>query len=197
MSRRMSTHRHVVEDPPGGRRAFPACSLHPSTAKDNTMIAPTPRHSASHARRLSAAWLILFLAGCRGPTHTAGTRGLGAKDLSILSIPQLPKEAHVQIHAIQFDGGGDEYEIGKSRDFYLMPRDHTASFTFAASVPSVGGIAGMAGWLMPKSVILPGPRDIPLGPLTAGKTYELALPTEGLDKLMEGGQLSFVREKVK
>ena len=32
-------------------------------------------------------------------------RGLGAKDLSILSIPQLPKEAHVQIHTIQFDGG--------------------------------------------------------------------------------------------
>jgi hypothetical protein len=61
------------------------------------MSAPTPPHSPERARRL-AAWLILFLAGCGGPTHTAGTSGLGAKDLSILSIPQLPKEDPVQIH---------------------------------------------------------------------------------------------------
>jgi hypothetical protein len=51
--------------------------------------------------------------------------------------------------------------------------------------------------LIPKSVVLPGPRNIPLGALTAGKTYELALPTEGLDKLIQSDQLSLVREKVK
>jgi hypothetical protein len=33
--------------------------------------------------------------------------------------------------------------------------------------------------------------------MTAGKTYELALPTEGLDDLLQSGELSLVREKGK
>src|SRR3954451_3477747 len=105
-------------------------------AGDNAMSARHPRHS----RRRPTALLILFLAGCR-PTRTAGTSGLAAKDLSILSVAQLPEEAHLQIHSIQFDGSGEAYQIGKSRDFYLLPRDHTASFTLSASVPKeIGGI---------------------------------------------------------
>jgi hypothetical protein len=142
--------------------------------------------------------LILLLVGCGGPTHTAGTSGLAAKDLSVLSVMQLPEEAPIQIRTIQFDDAGDEYEIGKSRDFYLLPRDHTASFTLTASVPKeVGGMGGMAGWFMPKKVNLPAIRNVPLGALTAGKTYELAHPAEGFDKMLENGQLSLVREKGK
>jgi hypothetical protein len=151
--------------------------------------------SARHAPRfpLLAAVLVVLFAGC-GPTRTAGTNGVAAKDLAVLSVPQLPKEAHVQIHTIQFDGSGEEYKIGKARDFYLLPRDHTASFTFKASVPDVG----MLGWLIPKdALIVAGPGNIPLGALAAGKTYELAAPTEGFDKMLESGQLSLVREKAK
>jgi hypothetical protein len=144
--------------------------------------------------RFLGALLILCPAGC-GPTRTSGTSGLSGKDLAVLSISQLPKEAHVQIHTIQFDGAGDEYPIGKGRDFYLLPRDHTASFNFNARVPSE---AGVLGWLVPKeAIIIPGPRDIPLGSLTAGKTYELATPAEGFDKLLQSGQLSLLREKPK
>jgi hypothetical protein len=160
-----------------------------------TRLVRTARHSPSGPGHL-AAWLILFLAGCGGPTHTAGTSGLGAKNLSVLSIPQLPKESPVQVRTIQFDGAGDEYEIGQGRDFYLLPRDHTASFTFTAELPDMGG-AGLAGWFIPKKVNIPGPRQIPLGTMTAGKTYELALPTEGLDDLLQSGELSLVREKGK
>lgn len=151
-------------------------------------------HSPRQFRRL-AALLILSLAGCGGPTRTAGTSGLAAKDLSVLSIAQLPKETHLQIRTIQFDGAGEEYEVGKRRDFYLQPSDHTASFTLTAILPDAPGIAG---WFIPKGgLTVPGPKDIPLGAMTAGKTYELATPTEGFDKMLQGGQLSLVREKRK
>jgi len=154
--------------------------------KDNIMDVPT-------VRRL-AVMIIVFLAGCGGPTHTSGTKGMAARELSVLSIPQLPKDAHVQIHTIKFDGAGDEYAIGKSRDFYLTPRDHTASFTLSANVPKVGGIPG---FLLPKGdLTLPGPKNIPLGVLTAGKTYELVLPSD-VDKMLQSGQVSLVREKGK
>jgi len=142
--------------------------------------------------RCLAALLILFFVGC-GPTRTAGTSGMAAKDLSVLSIAQLPKEAHIQIHSIQFDGAGDEYKIGKGRDFYLRPRDHTASFTFTASVPSGGG---MLAWLIPNdALIIPGPKVIPLGAMAAGKSYELSTSPAGFDTMLQSGQLSLVREK--
>src|SRR4051794_36012952 len=148
-----------------------------------------------NSRRL-AALLMLFLVGC-GPKHTAGTSGLAAKDLSVLTIPQLPAEAHFQIHTIQFDGAGDEYEIGSSRDFYLLPRDHTASFTLTASIPSeISGLGGAVGWLVPKKALtIPGPSDIPLGALSAGKSYEMVRPAESFDKMFQTGQILLVREK--
>ena len=143
------------------------------------------------ARHL-AALLIVLLVGC-GPTHTAGTRSLAAKDLAVLSIPQLPGEAHVQIHAVQFDGAGDQYEIGDGgRDFYLLPGAHSGTFTFSAHLP------GLGGWLVPKSSLtVPGPKDVPLGTVAAGKTYELAPSIESFDKLLQEGGPSLVREKVK
>jgi len=153
--------------------------------------------SAIQSPRLSVI-LILFLAGCGGPTHTSGTSGLAAQQLSVLSITQLPEEAPIQIQKVQFDGAGDQYEIGKSRDFYLLPREHTASFTLTASIPKeIGGMGGAAGWFMPKKVTLPPVKDVPLGLLTAGKTYELAHPAEGFDTMLQSGQLSLVREKGK
>jgi hypothetical protein len=169
-------------------------------------------HSLLRTRRL-AVWLVLFLAaggaggglvGC-GPTRTAGTNGMAAKDLSVLSIPQLPEETHLQIKSIQFDGAGDEYEIGSGHDFYLLPRDHTASFVFKAILPSEAGFAAM---FVPKDALtFASPKGIPLGAMTAGKTYELALPStdssqgssqdlaDSFDKMLETGQFSLVREK--
>jgi hypothetical protein len=143
---------------------------------------------------LPALLSLAFIAGCTSPTHTAGTTGLAVKDLSTLAIPQLPKDAHLQIHTIQFDGDGEEYKIGKGREFYLKPSDHTASFTFKASIPNVSGVPG---WLMPKGdVTLPGPKNVPLGALMPGKTYELAAPND-FDKMLQTGELSMVREKGK
>lgn len=153
----------------------------------------TSPHFAFRAPLIAAAG-ITFLAGCGGPTHTAGTKGMAVNELSVLSIPQLPTEAHLRIHTIQFDGQGEHYEVGKHRDFYLAPSSHTASFTLLATLPNVGG---PMGWWVPKTMTLPGPMEIPLGTLAAEKTYELALPTEGFDKLMETGELAFVREKTK
>jgi len=166
--------------------------------RDNAMKPRQARRSSSHSRLL-AGWLILLftafgLVGC-GPTHTAGTSGMAAKELSILSITQLPKEAHLQVRTIQFDGAGDAYEIGKGRDFYLLPRNHTASFTLTASVPDE---IGLPTWLIPKKALtFPGPQQIPLGDMTADKAYELALPSEGFDKFVQTGEISLLREKAK
>ena len=58
--------------------------------------------------------------------------------------------------------------------------------------------AGLLGSLIPKdALIMPGPKNIPLGPMSAGKTYELAPPADGFDKILATGQLSMVREKQK
>ena len=138
-----------------------------------------------------AALLIVLLLGC-GPTRTAGTKGVAAKDLAVLSIAQLPAEAHVGIDTVQFDGAGDRYEIGKGREFYLPPGEHTGTFSFIAHVPGVGG------WFVPRSALtLPGPKDVPLGTVTAGKTYELSLAPESFESLLQEGRLSLVREKAK
>jgi hypothetical protein len=148
-------------------------------------------------RPVAALLALGFLAGCGGPTRTAGTRGLAAEDLSVFSLAQLPPESPVQIRAIRFDGAGDEYEVGKrGRDFYLLPRDHTASFTLTARLPEGGG--RIAGMFIPEDALtLPSPRDIPLGTLEAGKTYELVRPAEDFAKMLQGGRLSLVREKGK
>jgi hypothetical protein len=50
---------------------------------------------------------------------------------------------------------------------------------------------------MPKKLTLPPIKDVPLGLLTAGKSYELAHPAEGFDTILQSGQLSLVREKGK
>jgi hypothetical protein len=151
----------------------------------------------------AAAVLLVLLAvfvvggGC-GPTRTAGTSGMAAKDLAVLSITQLPDDAHVRIDAIQFDEAGETYEIGKSRDFYLRPGNHTANFNFVARMPEVEGMPALVGWLIPagKSVSIPGPKKVPLGVVAAGKAYELAPPTsDSFDKLLQDGEVSLVREK--
>jgi len=161
-------------------------------------------HARSPTASRTSLTVVCFVAaallvGC-GPTRTAGTGGLSAKDLAVLSIPQLPAETHVQIKAVQFDDAGEAYDIGKHRDFYLRPRDdHTATFTFTAKIP---GLPGPLGWFVPGAkggdITIPGPKAVPLGAFVAGKTYELAAPTiDSFDTLLEGGQLSLVREKVK
>jgi hypothetical protein len=148
--------------------------------------------------RLFAALLILFVVGC-GPTRTAGTRGVAAKDLSVLSIAQLPRESPVQLRTIQFGDAGEQYKIGKGRDFYLLPRDQTASVTLLARVPKGGGAMGkLAGVLLPNGALtIPGPTNIPLGPLSPGKTYELAGSAEDFAGMLQNGGLSLVREKTK
>jgi hypothetical protein len=120
---------------------------------------------------------------------------MAVKNLSILSIAQLPEKTHLQIKKVQFDGVGEEYEIGNSRDFYLVPGNHNASFTLVAIVPSD---IGMLAWLVPKDALTLSPlKDIPLGPMTAGKTYELSPPSEGFDKILQTSQVSLIREKAK
>lgn len=141
------------------------------------------------------AALIALLSGCGGPTHTAGTKGLASRDLAVLSIPQLPKQSPLQIHTIRFDDAGEEFKVGGGRDFYLLPNGHTASFTLKAIVPKE---LGFLGSMLPKdSMTLPGPSGIPLGTMSAGKTYELVPPTQGFDKLLANGEFSLVREKTK
>jgi hypothetical protein len=143
---------------------------------------------------------VMLLVGC-GPTRTGGTAGFAAKDLAILSISQLPEEAHIQIQSIQFDGNGDVYKIDKSRDFYLTPGDHTASFTLVARVPKMEGMgvmAGLASWLIPKNALtLPSLRAIPLGAVAAGKTYELSpsMGADSVERMLQNGSPSLVREK--
>ena len=146
------------------------------------------------ARRFAALLLLLFAAGCGGPTRTAGTRGVDAADLSVFSVAQLPRESPVQIRTIRFDGAGPAYKVGNGRDFYLPPRDHTASFTLEARLPKIGG--GIAGLFIPKrDLTFPGPRAVPLGTLAAGKTYELIRPAEDFADLLQSGRLALVREK--
>ena len=148
---------------------------------------------AAQARWFAAA-LILVLVGC-GPTRTAGTAGLPASELAVMTIPQLPKESPLRIRTIQFDGAGDAYTVGDGRDFYLLPREHTASFTLEAIVPKEVGVLGS---LIPKdALIMPGPENLPLGTMSAGKAYELFPPAEDFDKMLATGQFSLVREKQK
>jgi hypothetical protein len=144
--------------------------------------------------RYALALLIVTLTGCHsGPTRTAGTSDVPTKDLAVLSIPQLPDVAGIKIHAIQFDNQGDEYSIGKSRDFYLLPGNHKVSFTLMAPTPP-----GPGGWFVPTSALtFPGPKGVPLGAVAGGKTYELAPDIESFEKLPDEGRFSLVREKAK
>jgi hypothetical protein len=143
-------------------------------------------------QHLAAILITLFaVAGC-GPTRTVGTKGLAARDLSVLSIAQLSGEAPVKIHAIRFDDGGDLYKIGNGRDFYLRPGDHAASFTLIARVPGPGG------WFVPSGALtFQGPKNIPLGTFMAGRAYELAPTVDAFDNLLHGGGLAMVQEKAK
>jgi hypothetical protein len=141
-----------------------------------------------------ALLLFMTLAGCHsGPTRTAGTSGVPTKDLAVLTIPQLPDMAGIKIHTIQFDNQGDPYKIDKDRDFYLLPGSHKVSFTLMAPAPP-----GAGGWFVPTGALtIPGPKNIPLGAVTAGKTYELAPNIESFEKLFDDGSFSLVREKAK
>ena len=159
------------------------------------------RHPDAHRAflLLLAAALCLITGGC-GPTRTAGTSGMAAKDLAVLSIPQLPEEAHVQIETIRFDNAGEKYEIGKGREFYLLPGNHTADFKLVARMPEVEGLPTLVKALIPsgKTFSIPGPGKLPLGAVSAGKTYELAPPgAESFETLLQDGKVSLVREKAK
>ena len=136
--------------------------------------------------------------GCSGPTRTAGTSGMAARDLAVLSIPQLPEEAHVQIETIRFDNAGEKYEIGKGREFYLLPGNHTADFKLVARMPEVEGLPTLVKALIPsgKTITIPGPGKLPLGAVSAGKTYELAPPVaQSFETFLQDGKVSLVREK--
>jgi len=156
------------------------------------------RH-APRSRRLAALLVLLVggaAGGCGGPTRTAGTAGVPAEELAVLSVPQLPDEAHVRIRTIRFDDSGDAYDVGGGRDFYVLPGGRTAALTFVARTPTPPGVAG---WFVPsRKLTLPPVTNVPLGTMTAGKTYELAAPSlETFEQLLDGGGLSLVREKVK
>jgi hypothetical protein len=141
---------------------------------------------------IAASLVVAFLLGGCGPTRTAGTSGKSEKELAVLSIAQLPSDLPVEIKTVQFDGAGEQYDVGGGRDFYLLPGDHTAAFSFVAHV------SGALGFLLPKgSTTFAGPGGIPLGSFIAGKAYELAPTTDGFDKMMASGDLSLVREKTK
>jgi hypothetical protein len=89
---------------------------------------------------------------------------------------------------VQFNGAGDRYEIGKGRDFYLWPGEHTGAFSFSVHVPGVGG------WFVPRSALtIPGPSGVPPGTVAAGKTNEISLSAESFDTLLQEGRLSLVR----
>ena len=136
--------------------------------------------------------LLLLLIGC-GPTRTAGTSGLSRHDLAVLTVPQLPNETHLRIETIRFDDSGDAYPIGHGRDFYLLPRDHTAAFTLKVVIDE----AGFFGRFVPKDALTFPVPPLPLGPMSAGRAYELAVPTDGFGQLLQTGQRSPVREKKK
>ena len=91
--------------------------------------------------RCLALGMVLLLVGC-GPTHTAGTRGLARSDLAVLTVPQLPKITHLRLETIQFDGDTAAYPVGSGRDFYLLPRDRTATLTLRAVLPAEAGFLG-------------------------------------------------------
>ena len=154
-------------------------------------LTPDPR--VPSARRLVPG-LLLLLVGC-GPTHTAGTRGLARQDLAVLSVPQLPKITHLRLETVRFDGDAAAYPVGTGRDFYLLPRDRTATFTLRAVLPVEVGFLGAL--LSKDDLTFPAPTALPLGPLAAGHAYELTAPTDGFDKLLDTGRLAFVREKDK
>ena len=148
-------------------------------------------------RRLAPLLIILLAAaGCGGPTRTAGTAGLAAKDLSVVSVPGLPRASPVQIRTVRFDGTDEEYDVGKGRDFYLLPGDRAASFTLLVRPPGASGAIASkfipnGGWN------IHGPRNVPLGTLSAGKSYELVRPVEGFGQLLQGNRFSLLREKQK
>jgi hypothetical protein len=171
--------------------------------KRHAVVLPVRRLRGAVAIRLVWGGLIfggLVSGGC-GPTRTAGTGGVGAKQLAVLSIPQLPDAAHVKIDTIRFNDEGEAYPLGKGRDFYLRPGDHTAGFDLVARVPDVDGVPKWLKWVIPggkKSIRIPGPKGIPLGAVTAGKRYEIALPSfDSLDTFLKDRSVSLVREKAK
>jgi hypothetical protein len=145
-------------------------------------------------RCATALIVLLSVAGCGGPTRTAGTRGVPTKDLAVFSVLQLPPDAPVQIRTVWFNAASPEYEVGDGRDFYLLPGGHTASFNLTVRIPGTTGL--FASLYVPEGALnAPGPRNAPLGTLAAGKTYEVVPRAEDFDQMLSGGRLPEVREK--
>jgi len=156
---------------------------------------------------------IVGVGGGCGPTRTAGTRGVAARDRAIVSIPQFPDESLVLLDTVRFnygdtkddktmgDKGGDEtYAIGRGKDFYLLPGSVTAGFDLVGQIPDASGMPRWVRWTIPNEgkIKIPGPRKLPLGIVAAGKRYELALPSaEQFNEWFEQGSVSLLHEKGK
>ena len=147
---------------------------------------------------------IVGVGGGCGPTRTAGTRGVAARDLAIVSIPQFPDESPVKLDTVRFNHGdrmGDEtYAVGRGKDFYLLPGRVTAGFDLVGQIPDASGMPRWVRWTIPNGgrIKIPGPRDVPLGVVSAGKRYELTLPSaEQFNEFFEQGTVSLLHEKEK
>jgi len=73
---------------------------------------------------------IVGVGGGCGPTRTAGTRGVAAPHLAIVSILQFPDESLVLLDTVRFNhgdakddktGGDETYAVGRGHDYYLLP----------------------------------------------------------------------------
>src|SRR5262245_26247430 len=88
----------------------------------------------SDEMRFLGLLLIPLAVGC-GPTRTAGTKGIPADKLAILHVTKQYDVPHVQLTAIQFDGG-DKYEVKGDRDFYLTPGVHKVGIDLVTKIES-------------------------------------------------------------
>jgi len=152
---------------------------------------------------------IVGVGGGCGPTRTAGTRGVAARDLAIVSIPQFPDESPVKLDTVRFNhgdakndntGGDEAYAVGRGKDFYLLPGRVTAGFDLVGQIPDASDMPRWVRWTIPNGgkIKIPGPRHLPLGIVAAGKRYELALPSaEQFNEFFEQGTVSLLREKEK
>lgn len=127
-------------------------------------------------RRITLPLLLLLLVGC-GPTRTAGTKGVAAKDLAVLTIKQHNAIPGFHINKVTFDDG-DTFDIDGDRDFYLTPGQHKVAVGYG---PCVHGphawFSPMGDWAMYT------PKGAATGELRAGRAYALRGWVEGVGSM--------------